>query len=70
MIKKEDWENARTQWENMCVNALINAEVHKAAIKVCEKKISSFPDDDPMPEGLKEDIMEVKDGRTKGNKRK
>ena len=60
MLKKEDWQNARTQWESLLVNALINIEAYKAGIAICEAKIKEFPDEDPMPEEAKTIIEEAK----------
>ena len=60
MIEKKDWESALKQFEAMLINAQVNIEAHKHMVEYCEKKIKEFPDDDPMPEEVKEVIDIVK----------
>jgi len=62
MIKKEDWEIALKQYENLFVNASINIEGYKKMMDLCKVKIEEFGDEeseDKMPEDLKETLKEI-----------
>jgi len=60
MIEKKDWEQALKAYENMLINAQVNMIAQETMVKICEDKIKEFPDEDPMPEELKEVVEEVK----------
>ena len=62
MIKKEDWEAARKQFDNLQVNSIINSEIYDAALELLDKRIAEFPKEeekDPMPEEVKEVVAEA-----------
>lgn len=62
MIEKKDWETAKTQFENLLVNAQVNVECYLSALKMIKKKLSEFADDkktDPMPDEVKEIVKEM-----------
>ena len=59
MVTKKDYEKAREVWAARIIN--IECELHaaKAGYDFVEKKFSEFPDDDPMPEEVKDIVKEV-----------
>jgi len=59
MIEKKDWESALEQYRAVLINAMVNIEGHKHMVKVCEEKIAEFPEDDPMPDEVKDVIKGV-----------
>lgn len=59
MIQKKDWQEVLRLIEVQKVQASIALEQDEVLIELCKKKIAEFPDDDPMPEDLKEDLKEV-----------
>ena len=62
MIKKEDWEIALKQYENLFVNASINIEGYKKMMDLCKVKIAEFDEKDKgdeMPEDLKDTLKEI-----------
>jgi len=53
-LKKSDWTTARDQYATLLVNELIKIDGYRYMLKLCEDKIKEFPDDDPMPDDMKE----------------
>ena len=60
MITKKDWLMAKMNYESLLVNGEMTKEVQELALEHCKKKISEFPDDDPMPEEVKDIVKAVK----------
>lgn len=44
-IKKEDWENTKIQNENFIKNNLMQIEMAKEVIVMCDRKIKEFEDE-------------------------
>lgn len=54
MIEKKDWEAAQKQFDALQVNAIINSEIYDVALEHIKKKLAEFPEEDPMPDAVKE----------------
>lgn len=58
---KQDWQQAKTQWEAMIVNAKVNLEIYANSITYADKKIAEFPSDEEEQKAEDEEIAaEVK----------
>jgi len=58
MAEKKDWETAKTQFENMIVNAEMNLEFYKVNFELIKKKLAEFPEDKEEKE-IKDAVEEV-----------
>jgi len=59
MIEKKDWQNALKQYEAMLINSSVSIAAYQFMIDKCEEEIKKFPEEDPMPEDIKEIAKEV-----------
>ena len=49
-LTKQDWERSKGDNELLIVNNRMQIEMAKEVIKLCDKKINAFPDDDKEKE--------------------
>ncbi len=54
MIEKKDWEAALKQYEAQLINAQVNIAAIDFMVEHTKKKISEFPEEDPMPKEVKD----------------
>jgi len=55
MIKKQDWLNAKQQFENLIVNSKMNLMFQEQNYKIIVDKLKDIPEEeDEMPEKVKE----------------
>lgn len=55
MIKKQDWLNAKQQFENLIVNSKMNLMFQEQNYKIIVDKLKDMPEEeDEMPEKVKE----------------
>lgn len=59
-ITKDDWKKTTEQFSNLLVNSLLSAEIQQVVLDYAKKKLSEFPEDDPMPEGVKDIVKDLK----------
>ncbi len=57
---KKDYEKAREVWAARVINIECELVAAKAGFEYCSKKIKECPEEDPMPEEVKEVIEAVK----------
>ena len=60
MIKKEDWEEALRTYRARLINTKVQMKADEYMVKVVEEEIAKLPDEDPMPDDVKEIAKEVK----------
>ena len=61
MITKEDWNNALKSSEAQLINAQVNIKALEFMVDYITKEIAKLPEDDPMPDEVKEIVKGVKE---------
>ena len=56
---KEDYNKAREIWAARVINIEAELVAAKAGFEYCANKVAEFPEDDPMPEEIKDIVKEV-----------
>jgi len=53
-ITRKDWEDAIKIHGGHLVNSKIGVEIHSKLLEFFKEKLKDFPEEDPMPEEIKE----------------
>jgi len=59
-LVRKDWEDLKKQLEIQHKNMLMAMAQDEELLKLCDLKISEYPEEDPMPEEIKEVVGAVK----------
>ncbi len=60
MIERKDWEEALRVYRARLINNKVQLELDEKGVEICEREISKLPEEDPMPEEVKDIVKAVK----------